>query len=132
MLEMILKRKGFVCEQSSDGFEAVELVKSKGINYFDIIFMDSVMPIMCGPDAAKIIRALGYSKLLIGVTGNAMDLDIVDYESAGADLVLTKPMRMDALSKVIEFCGRNGCQSHFSSSQSPLCDHNRLKAWVYG
>lgn len=70
----------------------------------------------CGPEAARKLRELGYKKLFIGVTGNAMDLDVLEYERAGADIILTKPMRMDALNKVIEFCNANGCISHYGTS----------------
>lgn len=118
MLEMILKRKGYNCEQCSDGVEAVAMVEEKGLDYFDIIFMDSLMPVMCGPEAATKLRAIGYSKLLIGVTGNAMDIDIIAYEQAGADLILTKPMRMESLNKVLEFCSLFGCQSHFTDGRN--------------
>ncbi len=47
MLDMILKRKGFSnTEQCADGLEAVALVKEKGLDYYDLIFMDSSMPVM--------------------------------------------------------------------------------------
>lgn len=47
MLEMILKRKGFHCALCNDGTEAVELVKTvHGLDYYDIIFMDNLMPNM--------------------------------------------------------------------------------------
>ncbi|RYY72954.1 response regulator [archaeon] len=46
MLEMILRKKGYVCDQCSDGNEAVNLVKVKGPDHFDVIFMDSVMPVL--------------------------------------------------------------------------------------
>lgn len=114
MLDMILKRKGLTCEQAADGSEAVNLVKEKGLDYFDLIFMDSIMPVMSGPQASTLLREMGYSKLIIGVTGNAMDLDIREYEEAGADMILTKPVRMDVLNKVLEFCRLHGTISHFN------------------
>ena len=54
---------------------------------------------------------MGYGKLLIGVTGNAMDVDVRDYEEAGADCVLIKPMRMEHLEKLLQYCTLYGCQS---------------------
>jgi DNA-binding response OmpR family regulator len=46
MLHLILKKKGFDCDQSVDGDDAVKVVAMKGLKYYDIIFMDSVMPNM--------------------------------------------------------------------------------------
>eukprot|EP00981_Chlorochromonas_danica_P009031 scaffold2431_cov185-Ochromonas_danica.AAC.5 len=128
MLEMILRKRGFKCDQCADGIEAVQLFQEKGCDYYDLVFMDSVMPIMCGPEAAQKIRALGYSKLLIGVTGNAMDVDVIDYETSGADLILTKPMRMEALQKLLDYCDRFGCQSHHKRD-IPM--EQRAKTWVF-
>ena len=46
MLEMILRRKGFHCEQCADGTEVLGIIDQKGLEAFDVIFMDSLMPIM--------------------------------------------------------------------------------------
>lgn len=48
-----------------------------------------------------------------------MDLDIVDYETAGADVILTKPMRMEALDRLIDFCRYKGIVSHFKDPALP-------------
>lgn len=57
---------------------------------------------------------MGFGKLLVGVTGNAMDVDVLEYEAAGADIILTKPMRMDALQRLLDFCEQRGrCASHW-------------------
>lgn len=48
-----------------------------------------------------------------------MDLDIVDYETAGADVILTKPMRMEALDRLIAFCRCKGIVSHFKDAALP-------------
>jgi len=111
MLKMILTRSGFDCEQCVDGADAVENVKSKGLNFYQLILMDSVMPKMCGPDAAKALREMGYKNMLVGVTGNAMKEDILHFEGCGADMVLTKPIKIDALTNLIQFCQANGSRS---------------------
>ena len=46
MLDMILQRKGFNSDLCCDGAEAVDLVKSKGFEFYQLIFMDSLMPVM--------------------------------------------------------------------------------------
>ncbi len=113
MLAMLLKRKGLSCDQVADGSEAVSIVQEKGLDYYDIIFMDSVMPIMTGPDASTILRKNGFTNLIIGVTGNAMDMDILEYEAAGADMILTKPVRVDLLDKILSYCRLYGCNSFY-------------------
>ena len=80
--------------------------------------MDNMMPNLCGPAAAKEIRSLGYGNLLIGVTGNAMEVDVVEYEAAGADAVLVKPVKIEQLIRLIDYCQRFGYHSpvwHVSS-----------------
>lgn len=46
MLGLILQKKNQVCEQCFDGQNAIELVIEQGIDHFDLIFMDSIMPRM--------------------------------------------------------------------------------------
>ncbi len=111
MLDMILQRKGLRCDRVSDGSQAILLVKERGVDYYDIIFMDNIMSMVCGPDAAQTLRSLGYKNLIIGVTGNAMDSDISSFEEAGADMILTKPLRVNLLDKVLEYVRIHGCLS---------------------
>lgn len=48
---------------------------------------------MLGSIATEIIRnELSYPGLLIGVTGNALDEDILDFLNRGADEVIVKPL----------------------------------------
>jgi DNA-binding response OmpR family regulator len=55
---------------------------------------------------------MGYNHLVIGVTGNALDSDVAEFEKAGADMVLTKPVNMGALEKLLKYCHSHGCRSH--------------------
>jgi CheY-like chemotaxis protein len=49
MLNMILKKKGIEhIHEAIDGCEVVQAVEQFGLDYFQIIFMDSVMPNMTG------------------------------------------------------------------------------------
>ena len=67
----------------------------------DVIFMDQIMPVMCGSEATKILRGKGYKGLIVGVTGNALEEDISLILSSGADIVLKKPLRISDLENVI-------------------------------
>ena len=52
------------------GKSAIEIIKKEDNKEFDVILLDFVMPVMCGPEAAKELRTeLNYGGLIIGVTG---------------------------------------------------------------
>ncbi len=54
-----------------------------------------------------------------------MDVDILDFETAGADVVLTKPMRLELLGKVLEYCHTFGCLSIDRMSTDMLSISNK-------
>ena len=60
------------------------------------------MPNVDGPSAVKIIRNLGFSKPIIGVTGNSQDIDIKNFISSGATSVLLKPFLIEEFNKIIK------------------------------
>ena len=47
---------------------------------------------MDGPDAARLMRQVGFNGPIIGITGHE---DSADYLAAGADIVLIKPIRAE-------------------------------------
>ena len=53
------------------------------------------MPNMCGADATRLIRQLGYKGLIVGVTGNSQQSDIDEFTAAGVDKVMTKPLDIE-------------------------------------
>ena len=68
---------------------------------FDLILMDFQMPVMTGPEAAYEMRKDGFKGWIIGVTGNALDVDLEHFISQGADRVLTKPVSLRSLRIII-------------------------------
>ena len=68
-------------EAAEDGVEAVNMVQSSLKNddavmtrkSYDLILCDSVMPNMTGPEAVKQIRAMGYTRPILGVTGISIE-----------------------------------------------------------
>ena len=63
-------------EEAEDGIEAVSMVQASLTNDsdktrkpFDFVLCDSVMPNLSGPEAVKRIRAMGYTRPILGVTG---------------------------------------------------------------
>ena len=99
MLSNVLKRLGCNVTQASDGQEAIDIVRTRlgadleakivaGIEHddkegrvmrdmpFDLILMDSVMPRVSGVNATEIIiKNLGFTNTVIGVTGNILPAD---------------------------------------------------------
>ena len=77
MLMKCLKAVGHSCVSGSDGLMAIAMVKER-IDFvnggngrpYDAILMDFMMPNMDGPSATKIIRSMGYTAPILGLTGN--------------------------------------------------------------
>jgi CheY-like chemotaxis protein len=112
MLNLILRNQGIQhITQCVDGTEALETLTAKGIDHFDLIFMDSVMPHLTGPAATVKLREMGYQHLLLGLTGNALETDVEYFEAAGADAILIKPLKGEYLKKVLLYLERHGCVS---------------------
>lgn len=97
MTVRVMRAEGHCCEEAEDGtlgVALIELVVAGRAAPYDVVLMDFVMPLMDGPTATREIRALGYQGRVYGLTGNALQSDIDLFMSAGADLVLTKPLDM--------------------------------------
>ena len=91
------------CDEAGDGREAVAKVKEllDARASYDGILMDSSMPFMGGLQATKAIRELGYTGKIFGVTGNAFQSDIDEFEAHGADEVLIKPLSIDKYAYIV-------------------------------
>ncbi|KAF8322206.1 hypothetical protein DL93DRAFT_2072073 [Clavulina sp. PMI_390] len=70
-------------------------------NTYQVLFVDNQMPRLTGVEMAKRLRALGRKDMFVGVTGNAMTSDQNEYLSAGADIILTKPVREECLREML-------------------------------
>lgn len=70
-------------------------------NLYDVVLMDDNMPGLCGPEATKQVRSLGYKGVVIGVTGNAFEDQIQNYLSCGANAVLQKPLDIIKLKTLV-------------------------------
>ena len=121
MLVKLLKSLKCTTDEAEDGAVAVKMVSAM-INHendeindneynesfyvykptmYDFILCDSVMPVMDGPSAVQKIRAMGYDKPIIGVTGNTLPEQIQDFIAHGADEIVTKPVKLAVLKETI-------------------------------
>ena len=89
-------------DTASSGMRAVEMVQA---TYYDLIFMDHMMPDMDGIDATVAIRALGkkYEKLpIVALTANAIGGMREMFIAEGLDDFLPKPIEMSKLDLILK------------------------------
>lgn len=92
-------------DEAEDGQEAVDKVRAsmngESAYRFDLITMDYQMPKLDGPTATKMIRELGFTGMIIGVTGNVLLKDVHHFKALGANMVLAKPLNISLLERAI-------------------------------
>lgn len=106
-------------ETCENGAEAIEKVKNEN---FDIIFMDHMMPVMDGEEAAAKIREnekqTGKMNCIVALTANAVDGAREKFLASGFDDFLSKPIEENELYRVLKtHLPREKCV--FSSKKMP-------------
>ena len=99
----ILEDEGFIVEHATDGKVAVEFLKEKGPNYYDLILMDIQMPLMDGYSATKAIREM-YPDVnipIIALSANAFQEDKDKSIAAGMNDHVAKPIDIKQLLAVV-------------------------------
>ncbi|MDA9053415.1 response regulator [Planktomarina temperata] len=97
----MLKGLGHSVSRATNGVEALDCAN---IQSFDIIFMDINMPVMDGIEATHRIRAdskLNSKACIFGLTAHGSDEFGEEAQQAGMDNFFTKPIRLEALRKII-------------------------------
>jgi CheY-like chemotaxis protein len=107
MLQLLLQKKGMVCDMAVDGVDALEIVE-KNPGKFDLIFMDNMMPNMTGVQCTRALRERKYPKIILGLTGNTMEDELFEFELQGADMVMAKPLRVQQLENLMKYFEANG------------------------
>ena len=97
-----LKSYAFDLDEAESGPEAIELVSQ---NRYDIIFMDHMMPMMDGIEAAQIIRRdcgeNGKAPAMIALTANAMEGMREKFLDCGFQDFIAKPLDRRALGQLL-------------------------------
>jgi CheY-like chemotaxis protein len=104
VLKALLARAGIVPTMVGNGREALEAWE---MQEWDVILMDIQMPVMDGVVATRAIRererARGRSHTpIIAVTANAMTHQVAEYEAAGMDRMVPKPIDVRTLFAAME------------------------------
>jgi two-component system, sensor histidine kinase and response regulator len=97
--ELMLKHAGFTVDMASDGSEAVEAHTSRP---YDVILMDSQMPVMDGFEATRRIRQMDQPQpVIIAITANALSGERERCLSLGMDDYVSKPFTAEQLRTVV-------------------------------
>ena len=100
MLQML----GYNADVAVNGREAVEAVEH---DRYDLVFMDVHMPEMDGVEATRVIHERfgdDDRPLIVAMTANALKGDREELIAAGMDDYVSKPVRIEALTAVVEAC----------------------------
>lgn len=112
MLVRILTAQGYDVVEAGNGDDAIDIcnkfLQSMLVGLepdeepFLAIFLDNHMPGRSGPSTCRVIRQLGYKRLILGTTGDASDKVKCDFISAGANEVMIKPINISLILKVLK------------------------------
>nr|MBQ8252152.1 response regulator [Lachnospiraceae bacterium] len=98
----LLKPFRMQLDMAEDGKKALEMIRQKD---YHLVFMDHMMPVMDGVEATKILREMDGEKYknlpVVALTANAMKEAEEIFYGAGISDVLTKPIEMDQMCKVL-------------------------------
>lgn len=112
---IMMQKRDINCFELADGSDAVDVIEkslshrlcldspqsNKSTMYYDMIFMDSQMTTLDGPEATEILRSKHkYKGLIYGVTGDVNSTE--RFLKAGADSVFIKPMKKESLKTIID------------------------------
>lgn len=103
--EFLLEGEGMIVVKASNGKEAVEKFAASEVGGFDIIFMDVMMPVMNGLDAARKIRSMTRADSqtipVIAMTANAFQDDVQRSFEVGMNAHITKPLDINKIREAI-------------------------------
>lgn len=100
LIARIIEREGWQGIGVTNGQEALDAAQAPGA-VFDLILMDIQMPVMDGLTAIKQLKQDGDAPPVIALTANTMPEDIRNYEAAGADAIVGKPINVMELRDVV-------------------------------
>ena len=99
VLGIFLTRQKISFAMAMDGQEAVNRLRDGEV--YRVILMDKEMPVLDGHEATKAIREFNKLIPIVGLTGNALDEQRLEFMACGADQVLIKPLNKSHFNDVV-------------------------------
>jgi CheY-like chemotaxis protein len=129
VLENQLKTLGHTVDLAHDGRQALARWRA---GQYDVVVCDGQMPEMDGYAFARAVRAAEQDRAegsripIVAYTASAMKGDAEAFYAAGMDEILTKPVSLEALSRVLSIWCRSGDASRELGSPSPAEAKGRI------
>lgn len=99
LVSIYIKKLGAKAVIAENGLAAVNKAME---GKFDLILMDTQMPVMDGYTATQTLRAKGYSGTIVALTANTMQEDINRCLAAGCNDFLSKPVNRERFNEVLK------------------------------
>ena len=103
LTKKILLMQNYTIHSAKNGKQVMELLEKES---FDIILMDINMPVMDGMACARAIRALDDTTKsaipIVAITGNAQNYSMEEFNEAGINDYLPKPLNFDQLVETVK------------------------------
>ena len=103
LTKRILQVQNYQIFSAKNGLKVLNMLEKED---FDIILMDINMPQMDGMECAQKIRKLGDAKKsqvpIVAITGNAQNYSMEDFNNAGINEYLQKPLNFDKLVDMVK------------------------------
>lgn len=103
LAKKILEFQNFEITSAKNGEEVLKML---GTKEFDVVLLDINMPVMDGMECIKTIRAMKNEKLakipVVAITGNARNYTKQDFDDAGFNEMLAKPLNFDQLVSTVK------------------------------
>lgn len=96
--QTIFKSIGFEIDIVDNGNKAIDKVADK---HYDLVFMDFIMPVKDGLQAASELRNSGYKTPIIAMTGKATEEDRKKAIEAGMNDFISKPVAITTIKNVL-------------------------------
>jgi CheY-like chemotaxis protein len=94
-----------IVEEARDGIEAVEMFGNSPDGYYDLVFMDIMMPRMDGNEATRIIRGMDRVDSgnipIVAISANALGADVKSALDAGMNKHTAKPVDFDIIMRTL-------------------------------
>ena len=96
---LLLQEQGMIVDTAPNGQIAVNMLREKGVDAYDLVLMDVQMPVMDGYETTAVIRKLpGGDKLkIIAFSANAFEEDREKSLAAGMNGHIAKPLKIEEL-----------------------------------